>query len=333
MARPGAASTRPVVVIVPQPPSAAIAFVDGRHGWAGGSGGLLGTRDGRTFRVEAREAVVGISALDRRHAWAITGDGFVLRTIDGQRWARLGAPHLFRVQFVTQQTGFGLTREGAVVRSVDAGRAWPQLKAPGSMQAECFADARDGWVARAGSVWTTQDAGASWTRTNLQRARQGFPVPELGCRGRDVWVVFHEGAAAGTEGYRVYRSLDSGSSWRAVFASPFQNRLPSISNYAGPFSVLGGGGAAIFSGFCSPCDGFGTASFVRTLDGGTTLRRGTPLHGYTPEALSFVDADRGWLVTGAHAGSATAVRLGVVWRTLDGGRTWRTVLRAPELAP
>src|SRR5207237_376850 len=126
-----------------------------------------------------------------------------------------------------------------VVRSGGAGRAWPQLKAPGSMQAECFADARDGWVARAGSVWTTQDAGASWTRTNLQRARQGFPVPELGCRGRDVWVVFHEGAAAGTEGYRVYRSLDSGSSWRAVCASPFQNRLPSISNYAGPFSILG----------------------------------------------------------------------------------------------
>jgi photosystem II stability/assembly factor-like uncharacterized protein len=319
-------------VIVPQPPSAAIAFVDLRHGWSGGSGGLLGTKDGRTFRVEARAPIVGISALDRRHAWAITGDGFVLRTLDGRHWARLGAPHLFRIQFVSRQTGFGLTRDGVVVRSVDAGQAWAQLGTPGVMQTECFASTRDGWVARGGSVWTTHDGGGSWARTNLQRARQGFPLPQLGCKGRDAWVVFHEGAAASTEGYRVYRSLDGGSTWRAVFASPFQNRLPSISNYAGPFSVLGGG-AAILSGSCAPCDNFGTASFVRTLDGGRSFRRSTPLHGYTPQALSFVDANRGWLVTGAHVASATAVRLGVVWRTVDGGRSWRIVLRAPQLAP
>jgi photosystem II stability/assembly factor-like uncharacterized protein len=293
---------------------------------------LLGTKDGRTFLVESRAPIVGISALDRRHAWAITGDGFVLRTIDGRHWARLGAPHLVSVQFVTRQTGFGLTRDGVVVRSVDAGHAWPQLTTPGLMQTECFADARDGWVARAGSVWATHDGGGSWARTNLQRARQGFPVPQLGCRRRDVWIVFHEGAAASTEGYRVYRSLDGGSTWRAVFASPFQNRLPSISNYAGPFSVLGGG-AAILSGYCSPCDSYGTASFVHTLDGGSSFRRSTPLHGYTPQALSFVDAKGGWLLTGAHVASATAVRLGVVWRTLDGGRSWRIVLRAPQLAP
>jgi photosystem II stability/assembly factor-like uncharacterized protein len=319
-------------VIVPQPPPAAVAFVDARHGWAGGSGGLLGTSDGRTFRVEARAPIIGISALDRRQAWAITGDGFVLRTTNGRRWARLGAPHLFHIRFVTQRIGFGLTRDGVVVRSVDGGQAWPQLSTPGLMQSECFAGVRDGWTARAGSVWTTHDGGMSWRRTNLQPARQGFPIPELGCRGRDVWVVFHEGAAASTEGYRVYRSLDGGSTWRAVFASPFQNRLPSISNYVGPFSVLGGG-AAILSGSCAPCDGTGTATFVRTLDGGSSFRRSTPLHGYTPQAQSFVDADRGWLVTGAHAASASPARLGVVWRTVDGGRSWRIVTRAPALAP
>ena len=319
-------------MIVPQPPPAAVAFVDARHGWAGGSGGLLGTTDGRRFRVEIRAPVVGISALDRRHAWAITGDGFVLRTLDGQRWTRLGTPHLFGIQFVTRRTGFGLTRDGAVVRSVDAGQAWPQLATPGLMQAECFASPRDGWVARAGTVWTTHDGGGSWARTKLQRARQGSPDPQLGCNGGDVWVVFHEGAAASTEGYRVYRSRDGGSTWRAVFASPFQNRLPSISNYAGPFRVLGAG-AAILSGYCSPCDSFGTASFVRTLDGGATWRKSTPLRGYTPEALSFVDANRGWLVTGAHVASATAVHHGVLWRTVDGGRSWRIVLRSPQLAP
>src|SRR6266550_5342989 len=62
-----------------------------------------------------------------RRAWAITGDGFVLRTTDGRHWSRLGAPHLFRVQFVAARTGFGLTREGAVVRSIDAGHSWSRV--------------------------------------------------------------------------------------------------------------------------------------------------------------------------------------------------------------
>ena len=319
-------------MIVPLPPTTAVAFVDAQHGWAGGQGGLLGTSDGRAFRVELRAPIAGIAALDRRRAWAITGDGFVLRTTDGRHWSRLGAPHLFRVQFVSAQTGFGLTRDGVVLRSIDAGRSWSRLGTRGLMQSECFASREDGWVARAGSVWRTHDAGRGWVRSRLQPERQGLPIPELGCRGQDVWVVFHEGAAAGTEGYRVYRSLDDGSTWRAVLASPFQKRLPAISNYAGPFSVLGQA-AAVFSGSCSPCGGFGTASFVRTVDGGSSFRRSTPLRGYKPDALSFVDAAHGWLVTGAHAGSAAPARIGVLWRTVDGGSSWRDVLRSPLLAP
>jgi photosystem II stability/assembly factor-like uncharacterized protein len=319
-------------VIVQPPPTTAIAFVDGRHGWVGGQGGLLGTSDGKAFRVELRAPIAGISALDRRRAWAITGDGFVLRTTDGRHWSRLGAPHLFHVQFVTAQTGFGLTHDGAVVRSTDGGRAWPQLQTSGLVQSECFSSRRDGWLARAGSVWTTHDGGGRWARSGLRRARQGFPIPELGCHANEVWVVFHEGAAAGTESYHVYRSLNGGSTWRAVLASPFQHRLPAISNYAGPFSILGGGGA-VFSGSCSPCDGFGTATIVRTLDGGASFRRSTPFHGYVPSALSFVDAARGWLITGAHVGSAAPARLGVLWRSVDGGRSWRSVLRSPLLAP
>jgi hypothetical protein len=319
-------------VIVPPPPTTAVAFVDAQHGWAGGQGGLLGTTDGRSFTVELRAPIDGISALDRRRAWAITGDGFVLRTTDGRNWSRLGAPQLFRVQFVDAQTGFGLTRDPAVVRSTDGGHSWRALRTPGLMQSECFSTSRDGWVARAGTVWTTHDGGRHWVRHNLQPARPQPPVPELGCRGPDVWVAFHEGAAASTEGYRVYRSLDRGSTWRAVLASPFQSRLPSISNYAGPFDVLGGG-AAIFSGDCAPCDSFGTATIVRTVDGGASFRRSTPFHGYVPSSLSFIDATRGWLLTGAHVASAGPARLGILWRTDDGGRRVRMLLRSPLLAP
>ena len=316
-------------MIVQPPPTTAVAFVDGRHGWVGGQGALLGTSDGKAFRVELRAPIAGISALDRRRAWAITGDGFVLRTTDGRHWSRLGAPHLFHLEFVNAQIGFGLTRDGVVVRSTDAGRRWPQLQTPGLVQSECFSSRRTGWLARAGSVWTTHDGARTWARSRL---RASSALPELGCRGRDVWVLFREGAAAGTEGYHVYRSLDGGSRWRAVLASPFQRRLPAISNYAGPFNVLGRG-AAVFSGSCSPCDGFGTATIVRTLDGGASFRRSTPFHGYVPSALSFVDSASGWLITGAHAGSAAPARLGILWRSVDGGRSWRSVLRSPLVAP
>ena len=320
-------------LVVPGLPGNAVAFADARHGWAGGSGGLLGTIDGgQSWRSELRAPIGAIAALDATHAWALTGDGFILRTADGRTWRRLAAPHLARLQFVDRRHGFGLYRDGVVVRSGDGGRTWPHLSTPGLMQAECFTTTRDGWVARGGSVWTTHDGGLRWTRSRLRPDRQGFPIPDLGCRGRDVWAVFHEGAAAGTEGYYVFRSLDRGSTWRAVLAAPFQRRLPTISNYAGPFSALGRG-AAIFIGDCSPCEGFGTATVVRTLDGGASFQRTTPFHGYRPEALSFVDARRGWLVTGPHVASASAPRHGIVWRTVDGGRRWKVILRSPLLAP
>jgi photosystem II stability/assembly factor-like uncharacterized protein len=300
-------------VIVPLPPASAVAFVDARHGWAGDAGGLLGTSDGRTFRVEARAPIIGISAFDRSRAWALTGDGFVLRTSDGRRWSRLGAPHLFRLQFVDARVGFGMTREGVLVRSRDAGRTWAQARAPGLVQSECFTTRTDGWIARGGTVWKTRDGGAQWTRTRLRAGPQ--EVPDVGCRGSDAWVLFHEGAAAGTEGYRVFRSLGGGP-WRAVLASPFQRKLPAISNYAGPFTVVGHG-TAVFTGSCPPCAGLVTATVVRTVDGGSSFTR-TALGGPAPSAVSFLDAWRGWLVAGRQ-----------LEETSNGGRHWRAVARLP----
>jgi photosystem II stability/assembly factor-like uncharacterized protein len=300
-------------VIVPLPPTSAVAFVDARHGWAGGAGGLLGTTDGRTFRVEVRAPIIGISAFDRARAWALTGDGFVLRTSDGRHWSRLGAPHLFRAQFVDARVGFGLTRDGVLVVSGDAGRSWVQARAPGLVQSECFTTRRDGWVARGGTVWTTHDGGLRWARARLRSGPQ--ELPDVGCRAGDAWVVFHEGAAAGTEGYRVFRSRGGGP-WRAVLASPFQRKLPTISNYAGAFTVVGHG-TAVFTGSCAPCAGLATATVVRTVDGGSSFTR-TALGGPAPSAVSFLDARRGWLVAGRQLEG-----------TNDGGRHWRPIVRLP----
>ena len=290
-------------MIVPQPPASAVAFVDAQHGWYGTAKGLFGTSDGRTFRVDVRAPIIGISAFDRARAWALTGDGFVLRTSDGRHWSRLGAPHLFRVQFVDARIGFGMTRDGTLVRSDDSGKTWQQARAPGAVQSECFSTRTDGWIARGGTVWTTHDGGAGWFRTRLRAGPQ--ELPDVGCSTGGAWVVFHEGAAAGTEGYHVFRSL-AGGRWRAVFASPFQRKLPSISNYAGPFAVLGGGGA-VLTGSCAPCDGVGTTTLV-SPSGRATWR------GPAPTAVDFLDGRHGWIVS-----------RGRLRETNDAGRHWRVL--------
>jgi len=321
-------------LITPILPGNAVTFADARHGWAGGRGGIIGTSDGgRSWRGESRTPVGEITALDATHAWALTDEGFVLRTTDGRAWRPLGAPHLVRVQFVDRLHGFGLERDGVVVRSSDGGRSWPQVSTPRTMQAECFSNVLTGWVARGGSIWGTRDGGKRWTRKRLLRDGQGYPIPELGCRGGDVWVLFHGGAATSHEEYEVFRSLNGGSTWRHVLTNQFTSglHLPEISAYSGPFSVLGHG-AAVFLGRCDPCDGYGTATVVSTTDGGATFRRTTPFYGYAPEAVSFVDRRHGWLLTGAHVASAAPAHLELVWRTSDGGRTWKLIYRSPLVA-
>jgi hypothetical protein len=130
-------------VIVPLPPTSAVAFVDAQHGWIGDSAGLFSTTDGRRFRLAARTPVIGIDALDRTHAWALSGYGLILRTTDGRSWRTLTAPHLFTVKFVDRRNGFGLTRDGIVVRSNDAGSSWrTTVRTPGHMQTQCFSSTR-----------------------------------------------------------------------------------------------------------------------------------------------------------------------------------------------
>ena len=155
-----------------------------------------------------------------------------------------------------------------------------------------FADASHGWLARGGTIFAK--LGSVWRPMRLRPTQQGLPIPALGCRGSAVWVVFHEGAGAGTEGYEVYRSLDGGRTWREVLATPAQRRLPSISNYSGPFAVLRGG-SAVLAGSCSPCGARGTVTVVRTADGGRTFARRT-LRGQALQGLAAPDAGHVWLL-------------------------------------
>jgi len=302
----------------PAPPAPAIAWGDARRAWVGGGGGIVATADGgRTWRVQSRFAGVGLVAVDATHAWALSINGLTIRTIDGTHWRSLGVQHLMRLSFADARNGFALERDDFVMRTTDGGVTWKPTGGPQRLQSICFADARTGWIARNGTVWRTQDAGAHWQARTLMRARQGFPIPELYCRGSDVWVVLHEGAAAGTEGYRVYRSLDGGASWRAVFGT-FQTKLPRVSNYSGPISVLGGGDA-VLEGSCGACDS-GTVTVVHG-------RIRTTLAGVFPGPLAFADRLHGLALLTPFR------RPPAIYRTQDAGRSWERVYSSKLLEP
>ena len=333
MAGSRARARREVVIDVAPPAGNAIVFVDARHGWAGGRGGLVGTRDGRRFVLESHAHVVGISAVDTRHAWALTSGARLLRTTDGTHWQRLVSPHLVQIQFVDVSNGFGLTRNGVVVKSVDGGRVWRRMHAPGTVQSLCFANARTGILARGGTVWRTRDRGRRWQKRKLLPSRQGYPIPETGCGRHDRWVLFHEGIAAGSEGYVVFRSRDAGASWRPVLANldlAYSQQAPRITaGYSGPFDALGAG-RAVFVGVCGPCGKQPTGTIARTANGGRTWRRTTPFDGVWVDAVSFLDLRHGFALTSSGRGQA---RVGSIWRTSNGGRTWTGLATSAVLAP
>ncbi len=308
-------------------PRPVIAFADRAHGFAAGAGGILRTADGgRTWKQVSTARTVAVDPVGPRRAFALAA-GALLRSDDGRRWRRLSTPGLAAVDFWTARRGLGVDSGGRLVETDDGGRRWRPQAAPSGIQALCATRA-GAWIARRQLVWGRGARG--WRlalRPRLDLGGEG-PVPELGCRGRSVWALFHRGAAAGSEGYDVFRSLDGGRTWRAVLANLDRRRprLPRLAPYAGPMAVLGGG-AAVLVGFCPAC-GRGTVTVASTADGGRTWRRWTSLQGYVPVAVAFADGKRGWLLTTSPAGSHAA---GLIWATADGGRTWRLLLRSPVL--
>jgi photosystem II stability/assembly factor-like uncharacterized protein len=314
-----------LLLAIPVPSGPSLATGDSTHAWAGGAGGVYATRNGgRTWTLRSRAPVSGLAASGPHLAW-YSSQGILWRTTDGgAHWAHVSAPHLLSFSFLGATDGFGLDRDGIVLRTTDGGRHWRVVHTPRTVvQSECFVSTAVGWLARGGTVWSTRDGGHSWFRSQLLRSRQGgFPIPDLQCRSGSVWVLFHEGAAAGSEGYAVFRSLSGGTSWKPVLAQFVRRGLPRISAYSGPFAATDRF-AAVFVGSCSPC-GRGTVSVVRTTNSGRTFKRQT-FPAALPGPVAFSDRMHGYLVTSSHT------RRGIVWRTRDGAASWQRVFSSKRL--
>jgi photosystem II stability/assembly factor-like uncharacterized protein len=226
--------------------------------------------------------------------------------------------------FFVGERGWAVGGKGALLETTDSGASWRLLRPPteDALQDVFFTDERTGFIVCVRSVYSpmkvgeprsyllkTTDGGDTWTRVDvvgagedsLQLARVRFADARRG------WVFGEEGA--------LYSTEDGGANW-ARLRVPTRHLLLGASLLDARQGWLVGAGQTL----------------LQTSDGGVTWREGQLLglparfssssqtaraaqaqaSSLRLNAVSFVDARRGWAV-GAN---------GAVLATTDGGRTW-----------
>ena len=305
------------------PAKADVHFVNGSVGWVVAGPTVFGTRNGgRSWQRELSvSGLLAVDAVDTEHAWALTTSSLFATSDGGRSWTRHALPlKVTAVDFVDESTGWAVGRRKGILATDDGGASWRGLQAPASIDTVCLISPTRAFAAGGGTVFATSDGGATWRRVLRAPSAGQHWWPRLQCRGDGFWVLFVGGVAAGSQGYAAY-AVPDGTHWRLVLGQFLSRRVPRLDSYSGPFSVVAPS-SALFVGHCPAC-GHGTMIVARTRDGGLHWRRSKPgLDGYWPEAVSFVDVKRGFLVTGSWRHDRW-----VVWKTTHGGRTWSRVLR------
>lgn len=251
------------------------------------------------------------------------------------------------------------TRNGGRTWSVRSSRRYTQVEA-GTVPRLAVVNADD-WAAVVGPatwpnrghsprgiLWWTHDGGRQWTTLTP----------------RGLWWYFLADAAElqftdTTEGWaygcpplgpcQVFATPDGGGSWHALPPGPLLTATgppptpavpvadaprpaacpyPSGGYQSAPFQMLSARAGWVWSG---------TDRLLWTADGGRTWRDITP-PAHIPYAQSletstcFVSRLDGWVAVPAAGGPETHGRAGTVWRTTDGGRTWRPATLSTTLA-
>jgi photosystem II stability/assembly factor-like uncharacterized protein len=198
---------------------------------------------------------------------------------------------------------------GFVYRTADGGRMWAAITLPDGAVYTTFSDPLHGWttvpLALAGQtmLYATTDAGATWEL-----------LPDLPVNGYPVFRSPAEGWLAGPGGtHIVYTSPDGGESWEPHYLpdSPcLGNKTDCPVGSGGPGSVdlLPGHGAIAL-------DAWSGAEFV-SYDLGASWRYVVPPATSFSEYsdIGYEDSTHWW-----------AIRTAELFKTADGGATWRVV--------
>ncbi|HET8670801.1 MAG TPA: YCF48-related protein [Candidatus Saccharimonadales bacterium] len=315
------------------------------------------------INLEAMPQLQSAAFIGLDRAWFVTFAGDILFTVDGgETWRKQpgeGVGGFEHISFLDSNIGWVITKNAEILRTSDGAKTWTaisrldysQFPFVGPIEQISFVDNNHGWVIDPFSIWRTEDGGVSWKRCapfsppNTIRKlthecffineRVGWLAGEGGVihhttDGGKTWkgnVIAHKDSTLGglhfigeQHGWvlawpddGIYHTEDGGKTW---------NLISSLGRIAGlqsvHFTSRNEGWAIGFDRLSKPeKDKYFENIVLHTIDGGQKWER-VKVGEKEPILfrVHFVDQSRGWLLARDNA-----------YRTEDGGKTWRIVLK------
>jgi photosystem II stability/assembly factor-like uncharacterized protein len=281
-----------------------LAFADSTNGFLY-SPGLLTTHDGGSSWRRRSLPPVSQLSVGRGYAFALTRSGSTGRAalwrtpIGRDRWSRLPLPPAAvaapSVKEFARLFSLQIAVDGAALLLLE-----PGFNGPSAIPHP------------AGRLWASNDSGASWRsiRVPCTKADGGAALSAIAFHNRRTSLVDcfdnRQSSQAQDTEHHLYRSTNAGGTWRRV-SDPTRHNMPGllVDNGSGHilFATLGGGGDAL----------------VGSFDGGRhwreLFRSGGGFFGWAD--LQFVTRETAFVVGPTHYAPEH------LYRTDDGGRTWR----------
>ena len=234
---------------------------------------------------------------------AVCNNGIILKTIDGgQNWYRTkddsytSPSGYFTVYFVNENIGFAARQHNEIYKTTDAGETW--VKITGTSQAVYdfhFLDESNGFATGDhGGTYKTTDGGNTWSSIFFQSGFVG---------GTSMYGIYFEnnsiGYATGTRG-RIIKTIDGGTTWKSQ--SENYNEFNDIKIFDS-----GTGFARSRNNYYKTTDFGDSWSFISSVN-----------HFSYCSGFYFVDENVGYSI-----GGGTNSPSGDVFKTIDGGVTWK----------
>ena len=225
-----------------------------------------------------------------------------------------------------------------VLRSTDAGRHWSDVTPSPNADPVLFAvDDSAAWAAYGGFtggpyvIYRTTNGGGTWLQATPPLQRGGIVQLYFVDRAHG-WATVSLGAAAGSEGIAILRTIDGGASWSVIAQTSDPTTAQSSPSGLSfgcdkGFVAFGSTTVGVIPNECAG----GPATLYRTTDGGfhwglislaqLDNRGGAAGLGYSPTFLTSTDAI---LPASSYAAANQATPSLLV--THDAGATWRDFL-------
>ncbi len=213
-------------------------------------------------------------------------------------------------------TSTGMQDSSMVLMTHDGGKTWTSAVPAQStnpldihiFSSVWFEDEMHGYIGGAGELFTTTDGGQTFLKKNLGGALSGKLIVDIHSAAPQSGVF-----AVSSLG-EVYLTTDGGKDW-AVAATPLGKAALTKVQFFDEKTGWVSAGTKKRDIKTKELIGYKDGGLARTLDGGKNWEVLFSGEEREVKAISFIDANRGWLVSETMQGPKLE-------QTSDGGRTW-----------